>query len=354
MATINLDAVCIYGAQVMSKHLNAMAGEVEGVRAGLDIEYIHRMRVASRRMRSALGIFQDCFSKKDYKRILGQMRTVTRALGEARDTDVQIALLTEVEAQLEEERLKPGMRRLLLRLNQQRQEAQAHVDAAMDMLTEKRVIEGIQQEYLAPALAGVGEVYLFSPALYQLAFDSIKTRLDELHSHEPFIHDPGNKLELHAMRISAKRLRYSLETFETLYMGQLKTTINAMRELQDLLGLIHDMDVWAEFIPTFIEEERTRIRTYFGHERPLRRLLPGLEAFQASRLALRDETYKKFLTYWDQVEAEGVWDKLQRLMQTPIDLETAMQIHEVQPALKPDENHEGEEEKEAQIKAENL
>jgi len=340
MGMTNLDAICIYGAQVMSKHLNAMAGEVEGVREGKDIEYIHRMRVASRRTRSTLGIFQSCFPKKEYKQILKHMRTVTRALGEARDLDVQIALLTDVETQFSEERLKPGIRRLMLRLNQKRMEAQQHVDTAMDMLTNEKVLEGIMREYLAPALTKTGEVYIYSPALYQLAFDNIKTRIDELFSHERYIHDPANKLELHAMRISAKRLRYTLEAFENLYLGQLKSSISTMREIQDLLGLIHDMDVWAEFIPAFIEEERQRILIYFGNERPLKRLLPGLQAFQSSRTAQRDETYHKFIAHWQEIKLQGSWEKLQNLIQTPIDLEAALQFRKTQ-MNKPDEIEEG-------------
>lgn len=328
MQSTNLDAVCIYGAQVMSKHLNAMASEVEGVRNGEDIEYIHRMRVASRRMRSCLVIFKDCFPKKEFKSILKEMRTVTKALGEARDTDVQIELLTETETQFTDERLKPGIRRLLLRLTQKRADAQTHVNAAMDMLTEEKVLENIMREHLAPALAKTGDIYLYSPALYQLGFDSIKTKLEDLFVHETNIHDPANKLELHAMRISAKRLRYTLETFENLYLGQLKSTINVMRDLQDFLGMIHDMDVWIEYIPVFIDEERNRIMTYFGHDRPLRRLLPGLEAFQHSKQVVRDETYTKFLVFWQQVKADGIWDKLLRLIQTPIDLEAAIRFRE--------------------------
>ena len=81
------DAVCVYGAQIMSKHLCGMAGEMDGVRAAEDIEYVQRMRVASRRMRSALALFKRCFFKKDYQQINSQMRTVTKALGEARDLD---------------------------------------------------------------------------------------------------------------------------------------------------------------------------------------------------------------------------------------------------------------------------
>src|SRR5690606_40534063 len=56
---------------------------------------LHRMRVASRRMRSALTIFRASFPKKDFKEIDRDVRKVTRALGEARDLDVQLEVVQE-------------------------------------------------------------------------------------------------------------------------------------------------------------------------------------------------------------------------------------------------------------------
>jgi len=54
---------CAFGADVIEKHLMAMTKEIEGVVNSEDIEYIHRMRVASRRLRSALPLFRACFRK---------------------------------------------------------------------------------------------------------------------------------------------------------------------------------------------------------------------------------------------------------------------------------------------------
>jgi len=322
------DAVCVYGAQIMSKHLSAMAGEMDGVRAAEDIEYVHRMRVASRRMRSALVLFKHCFSKKDYQQINSQMRTVTKALGEARDLDVQMDVLNEAESQFTDERLKPGIKRLILRLANRRTEAQTHVKLSIDQLEQERVLE-TTANYLTQFQSAKGQVYLFSPSLYQLAFKGIKTRIDELLKHEPYIHDPNNQVELHAMRISAKRLRYTLEAFEDLYGSRMKPFINTMKDLQDLLGLIHDMDVWAAFIPEFIEEERSRIVGYFANDRPLKRLLPGLEAFRVSRLEVRAKAYDDFILLWQEITSQNLWQNLLRLINTPIDVDAAMDVMNV-------------------------
>lgn len=323
------EAICIYGAKIIQRHLAALSAEVEGVRAAEDIEYIHRMRVASRRLRTALALFSGCFPKQDYKGISRDVRKITRALGEARDLDVQLEVIQAALVEFADPKLQPGLRRLYLRLSQRRDEVQQHVNAAMDQLLADELIQRLEA-WAAPLLEQAKNVYLYSPALYALAFQGIQSRIEELLSHVPYIFDPQNVKELHAMRISAKRLRYAMEIFEELYGGQLKPYIALARKLQDQLGAIHDLDVWIMMIPQFVEEEKARIVGYFGNPRPLRRLLPGLEAFRQSRITLREAGYADFLKEWAKIEDEQTWDKLLKLINTPLDLEAALQAREVE------------------------
>ena len=325
----NVEATCIYGAKIIQRHLAAMAAEVEGVRAAEDIECIHRMRVATRRMRTALTLFSDCFPKQDYKKIQKDVRKITRALGEARDLDVQLEVIKAALEEFADPVFQPGIKRLKLRLTQRRAEVQQHVDAAMDRMLADQLIERLEA-WATPLLEQSKSVYLYTPALYQLAFQGIQVRIDELLAHVPYITDPQNVLELHAMRISAKRLRYAMETFEELYGGQLKPYITTARKLQDQLGAIHDLDVWIVMIPQFIEEEKTRILGYFGNPRPLRRLLPGLEAFRQSRIAQREAEYADFLKEWAKIEDAQTWDRLLKLINTPMDLEAAVQARKAE------------------------
>ena len=323
MTDTTADSICVYGARIVSKQAKAMAEEVDGVRESTDIEYIHRMRVATRRLRSALRIFDDCFGRKAHKKIVKDIRDVTRALGEARDLDVQLELLSEEAPKYKTVRLAPGIKRLQLRLGQRRTKAQEHVVAAMDELEQDQVIEELLA-WAEPLIGNVGEVYLYSPALYQLAFDGVQTQIAELLSHEEYIHDPANVTQLHEMRISAKRLRYTLEAFEDLYGKALKTYINQVKKLQDLLGTIHDADVWMEMIPDLIAEERELILLFFDNERPLRRLLPGLEAFRNDRQALREKTYEEFLVDWKKIKSSGMLTKLKNVVNAPVNMNQIM------------------------------
>ena len=323
MSKIRSEAVCVYGAKVINTHVLAMHAEIEGVLEAKDIEYIHRMRVASRRLRSALAIFEGCFSRKDFKGYSRDVRDVTRSLGAARDLDVQLAVLESVMPGFSDPKLAPGLRRLELRLKQQRADAQKDVTTAIKTLQADDTLVKLAK-WAATFRESSEGVYLFSPALYELGFSGINARLQEFLDHAAYILDERNVTELHNMRISAKRLRYTMEAFADLYGANLKPFISQTRKFQDILGEIHDADVWGEMIPHFIQEEAERISIYFGNDRPLKRLLPGLDAFRVNRLEKRKADYQKFLGMWHKADEDHVWDELLKLINAPLDLEVAL------------------------------
>lgn len=55
-----------------------------------NIEHLHDMRVATRRLRAALEVFEPCFPRKPFKRALREVKDLADALGERRDRDVSI------------------------------------------------------------------------------------------------------------------------------------------------------------------------------------------------------------------------------------------------------------------------
>ena len=64
-----------------------------------DIEPVHDMRVATRRLRTALEIFEPCFPRKRFRKTLGQVKGLADALGERRDRDVAIESLERFAAE---------------------------------------------------------------------------------------------------------------------------------------------------------------------------------------------------------------------------------------------------------------
>ena len=235
-----------------------MAARVEGVLQANDIESVHQMRVASRRLRVALRLFSDSLPVKKAKKWAKRVARVTRALGEARDLDVQISFVATVIDRLTP-KTKPhqyGIGRLLLRLNQRRAGVRPRVEAAMRQLESTEVLSEIRelmrsfQNEARPSQVTAGHAQLRCDAQR-----SVLMRLDEMLAFEPYVLRPGCVDELHQMRIAAKHLRYTLETYAGVFDDTHKPWIKRVKSIQTQLGDIHDCDVWADFLPGFLEQE---------------------------------------------------------------------------------------------------
>ena len=80
-------------ARIVSVRASEIGEHAQGVLDTGDIERVHDMRVATRRLRAALEIFEPCFPAKAYREALGEVKRLADALGERRDRDVAIATL---------------------------------------------------------------------------------------------------------------------------------------------------------------------------------------------------------------------------------------------------------------------
>ena len=68
----------------------------EGVLDTSDIERVHDMRVATRRLRAALEVFAVCFPKREFERVLDDVKQLADSLGARRDPDVAIAAVERI------------------------------------------------------------------------------------------------------------------------------------------------------------------------------------------------------------------------------------------------------------------
>jgi CHAD domain-containing protein len=145
MKTLTDDSVRVFGAAILLRHLFAVEEEIQGVRKGNDIENVHRMRVASRRFRSAFPLFSNCFPTKKTKRWKKEIRQITRSMSSARDADVQIEHLETILAHLPDRVYRSGVRRLLNRIKQQRAEQQEAVLRSLKVFEKSGVISDISK-----------------------------------------------------------------------------------------------------------------------------------------------------------------------------------------------------------------
>ncbi len=294
-------------AEAILKNLKALAAQIPGVRAQRGPEPVHDLRVASRRVRTALRLLDEAEPSKRYRRWNRQLKRLASALSRARDTDVQADFLREFLKAHRDARLRPGIERLLLRLRDRRGKQQVKILKELDRFVARGTLREIRREFqrrrkdrrrAGPSLSA--SAVAEKPAD---AAGPILKRLDKMLAYEPFIARPERRKELHRMRIAAKHCRYTMEAFAPAYGGRLDPWIRAMRQIQTELGEIHDCDVWIhETLPKFLARERARTA--------LAEIKPGIAALLRDRRRRRNAIYRAFLRHWKELRRKKIFERM--------------------------------------------
>ena len=316
-------ASCRFGSGRLLPLLENFAKEIEGVREGVDIEFIHRMRVSSRRLRAALPLFEACFTKKQFRVWATELREVTQALGEARDADVQIDFLRSYAKKLKRKKAHNGGSRsptaalateigeFITRMAKKRENLQEQVLISLERLEKSGAIDDMRLA-IASRLQDTHRIRrnAFAAGIPAVAADRIASRLDIFLSYEPYLADPDAILEHHAMRIAAKKLRYTIEVYAPVYRLGLGKSLRRVKKIQEILGDIHDCDVWIDLLTGMIVKERTRSR--MGDEdRKNAHTLTGIRLFLHDRERRRLFLHRRLLQYWSSLERAHSWEELQ-------------------------------------------
>ena len=94
------------GARIVQVRARELFEHTEGVLDTSDIERVHAMRVATRRLRAVLEVFAPCFDPRAFKPVLRDVKALADALGERRDPDVHVEAMRTFAAAV-----GPGQRR---------------------------------------------------------------------------------------------------------------------------------------------------------------------------------------------------------------------------------------------------
>lgn len=313
MADKSDPGVMSYCAAAMLPHIETLQATAEKINRRKNIEDIHDIRVTSRRIRTCLTIFEDYFPSKKLKTWSKVIKGITNTYGAVRDLDVQIELLERIYGQVNDPKIKSGLRRIRLRLKQQRGKRQEETKKVTQVVIESPTLAELK-DWCEKNMNLAESDYQHNPALHQLGYKNIQHHLDEFLFFEVFIFDPSRVKELHQMRIAAKRLRYSLEVFSDLYSHKSDFALDIARQSQEYLGQIHDADVWISFLPEFMEREQNKIHSFYGYGSPFSRLKPGIEYLVKNRQEERRKLYKKFLKDWQKWKMNETWLNLRKVI----------------------------------------
>jgi len=241
------------GRKVLRFHFERMLEHEPGTRLGEDIEELHDMRVATRRMRSAFGVFSPYFDPDALQPFLKGLRRTGRALGGVRDLDVFMEKAQRYRNTLPEEE-QSSLDPLLTDWKEQREAKRAQMLEYLDGKRYERFVRDFG-EFLLTEGAGALPVPADEPVPHRVCHlvpTLIYNRYQVVRGYETVIE--GAPIEtLHALRIDCKRLRYSLEFFREVLGPEVEETIKEVVIMQDHLGDLNDADVACSLLVAFLE-----------------------------------------------------------------------------------------------------
>lgn len=218
-----------------------------------DPEGVHDMRVASRRLRSALRDFAPHLRKTQIAPSAKQLKEIADKLGVVRDLDVAIIALEKLQKKANSE-ISSGLQRII-------EDQKAGLDPARKELTQalnyrklsqlkrsfRRAVQNAIVRRASTKTSMSSTTTLNSgPSYKAFARSTLIKRVKELETLSPSLYEPQKVKPLHEMRIAAKRLRYAMELFAACWSDQLVLFSRHVARMQSSLGELHDCDVWIE------------------------------------------------------------------------------------------------------------
>lgn len=263
------DSMAEAGRKILLHEFIRMLKNEAGSHSGEDPEYVHQMRVATRRMRSAFRILEPYFKAKPIRPFIQQLRKLARVLGAVRDMDVMIGNLQATQTGQDED-TKAGIQVLIDRLERKRRRARKKLVVYLEsgayrqfkqsfatFLTQvgkgvqaldgngdtvvpyqvRHILPGVLHEHLAYVRA-YDTVLNVDPSSAndedEVAAETETASSVTLPRVEPQV--------LHALRIEFKRLRYAVSFFQEVLGPSGDKFVNEIKTIQDHLGRLNDLD----------------------------------------------------------------------------------------------------------------
>jgi CHAD domain-containing protein len=208
---------------------------------------IHRVRVTTRRLGSVVHLFSGELKSQKRKAMERTLRKLRRRLGRIRDLDVMLDQLQPYK-----EKYPAAVRWLAAHLKKQRKETAKRVRIKKNSIPQMHA--GNTLSNALPAAPGMA-LQVLGKAIRQ-DFADLRHRADALAQMNGALDNNQEGVDLHALRISGKRLRYALELAAAAGASLQPQDQQQLKHIQDLLGKWHDQAVLAQCaLATAAEED---------------------------------------------------------------------------------------------------
>ena len=265
--------------------LATMQANEAGTRARTDPEFLHEYRVALRRTRAGLSRLRDVFPTRTVDRFKREFRWLGQVTGPVRDLDVQLLEIPSYEEALPEES-HDDLAPLRAWIEAEGARAQQRLLRALDGARYARLMRDWEAFLEEPP-----PVRTRLPDAARPVEEVARERIWKLHTR---IVKRGLRIDadtpaeaVHDLRLDAKKLRYLMEFFRTLFDAKaIKAQIKALKGLQEVLGRFNDFEVQQEALRTAAESMAA------AGQAPLKAVLAMgrlVESLQVRQEAARDE-----------------------------------------------------------------
>ncbi len=292
---------------VLRLHFARMLAHEEGTRRGDDPEELHKMRVATRRMRMALRVFADYLDRRAVHPVLKGLRHTGRALGVVRDLDVFYAKAQVYCAGLPAERsadLDGLLRAWRVEYAERRRDLLSYLDsrAYARFVERTAALLEVPPERIAPLRGARPYTVRVSCALPGL----LRRELKEVVAFEGRLSDHETPLPLfHDLRRSCKRLRYTLEFFDEAVGLGAEALVDRVKLLQDNLGDLQDGVVACGLLRDYLTWGSWRRADAAAPGSTEVVLAPGVARYLCAQQEGMDRLVHEFSQVWSPVRDQG-------------------------------------------------
>ena len=248
------DGMPVAAHKILAFYYQRMLDHEAGTRLGEDIEELHAMRVATRRLRSALRLMGPYLGTPLTDPVNDSLRRLARVLGNVRDMDVALLKMDAYRETLTAEdgqHLKPLRRVWQRRRDQAHSSMMRYLDSrAYTRLHERMtaLLEALQRQ--ERQVSDHEQVGFIAPRMVYLYWQATR-------AYSAVLRNAPAEL-LHLLRIDCKRLRFALEFFADVLPSDVAALVDEVVGVQDHLGTMRDEIVAIEMIDVYLAHPRTR------------------------------------------------------------------------------------------------
>ncbi|HVD03585.1 MAG TPA: CHAD domain-containing protein [Candidatus Dormibacteraeota bacterium] len=279
---------------VLAGLLEGAVRNLPGVIADVDTEFLHDLRVAVRRARTALKLLGDTLAEERVTQLQGELSWLSDLTAPTRDLDCHLLTLARSESGPDEAAGVDYFRIFLIRRRQRAQRAlvrglrSARWSEAQRRWGDLAAVDGACQDAAHVPAVGLLPIAEVAPIRIRRAFRRARNLGQAITPQSP-------ATELHSLRRRCKELRYLLEFFAPLAEAQaLGQVVTQLRALQDALGEFQDTQVQIVAIRTFAIEMLEAGGTPASTFMTMGTAVTMLEARQARARAQFAERFARF------------------------------------------------------------